>query len=189
MKKYMLWPLLAWPAAPGRSCCGCCSAAPGSRRTPASPFPGTCPPCCWSSGLWSWRRPACWRPGRRCRRTGRTRPSSRRASPPPPPGLLTPAVMGIFLLAASGVLDLALRRSPARALTGGGAMAPLCPLRDAALLPAGASAGGGAVAALGRQPLPRHPRLPRRGRRASPAGPSRGRCCWCPSAAWWCGWC
>ena len=77
------WPPLAvW----GHSCCGCFSAALGSRWTQASPSPAICTPSCWWPGSWFWRQSACWWPGPFCLRTERTHPSFPQASPWLPPG-------------------------------------------------------------------------------------------------------
>ena len=107
-------------------------------------------------------------------------------------GLLTPAVMGIFLLAASGALDLVSGlgdRVPV--LTGGTWPSPMYMVSSRA---APASSLQKSTSLWGFSPCcppcASSPPCPPAGIiRPGSGSPSRARSCWCRFAAWWCGWC
>ena len=145
MKKYVLWPLLAAIGGVGAFLLRLLQRSTGFEVDTGLPIPGNL----YAILLVAWFVVL----AAVCLLAARPLLPADREDPPlfptgfsvASPGLLTPAVMGLFLLAASGVLDLLF-------------CFPLC-------LPAAS------------------------GRRAGRASPFRVLCCWCPSAAWWCGWC
>ena len=174
MKKYVLWPLLAAIGGVGAFLLRLLQRSTGFEVDTGLPIPGNL----YAILLVAWFVVL----AAVCLLVARPLLPADREDPPlfptgfsvASPGLLTPAVMGLFLLAASGVLDLLFGFSGASALT---------------VSPAG-SIWWWVCCLFSRRPACFPLCLPAAsGRRAGRASPFRVLCCWCPSAAWWCGWC
>ena len=154
MKKYVLWPLLAAIGGVGAFLLRLLQRSTGFEVDTGLPIPGNL----YAILLVAWFVVL----AAVCLLAARPLLPADREDPPlfptgfsvASPGLLTPAVMGLFLLAASGVLDLLFGFSGASALTGSDRPG------QSALLRQGASGGGSAVSSLGGQPASRCACLP-----------------------------
>ena len=102
MKKYVLWPLLAAIGGVGAFLLRLLQRSTGFEVDTGLPIPGNL----YAILLVAWfvvlAQSACWQPGPSACGPGRPAPLSRRLLRGFP-RLLTPAVMGLFLLTASGV--------------------------------------------------------------------------------------
>ena len=189
MKKYVLWPLLAAIGGVGAFLLRLLQRSTGFEVDTGLPIPGNL----YAILLVAWFVVL----AAVCLLAARPLLPADREDPPlfptgfsvASPGLLTPAVMGLFLLAASGVLDLLFGFSGASALTGSGETVTVFVTAQGSQLFSGREHLW--VCCLFSRRLACFPLcLPAAsGRRARRASPFRVLCCWCPSAAWWCGWC
>lgn len=162
MKKYVLWPLLAAIGGVGAFLLRLLQRSTGFEVDTGLPIPGNL----YAILLVAWFVVL----AAVCLLVARPLLPADREDPPlfptgfsvASPGLLTPAVMGLFLLTASGVLDLLFGFSGASALTGSGETVTVFGDRpgQSALLRQGASGGGSAVSSLGGQPASRCACLP-----------------------------